>query len=354
MGRRFSGARVALLAAALGVAAAGCGSGQPANPYVTLDRAISVGWQQVMLNLGVSIDVPAQQIDQGFSTNPTSIHIDPSMLQATVDTQTGRWQVATSIPLAALGVTPQQVGPFGLAFQSVDVQVLFDGTAVYAKSPLLPLLLQGGLGGGAPIDGDLTGWVKLGTAAELAKVTDQGMLPGLFGFGAIGGAAGGLPLPSAGSPEALQSIVEDFGIALAAAGRESTDGLETDHLTATLNLAKLAESRTLATMTGMGKDQLQGVFDAAKQVTVTADLWADVSSGRARTIRLDFRTLSAPITTITVVLQLKEPAAGTTFDAPATFTDVPLLQLMNQQVNGIVDEVGTEVPPEETIETLVP
>jgi hypothetical protein len=237
VGRRFSGGVVALLAAAMGLAAAACGGGQPANPYVTLDRAISVGWQQVTLNLGISIDVPAQQIDQGFTTDATSIHIDPSMLQATVDTQTGRWQLATSIPLAALGVTPQQVGPFGLAFQSVDVQVLFDGTAYYAKSPLLPLMLQGGLGSGAPINGDLTGWVKLGTAADLAAVADQGMLPGLFGFGAIGGAAGALPLPSAGSPEALQSIVEDFGIALAAAGRESTDGIETVHLTATVYLA---------------------------------------------------------------------------------------------------------------------
>ncbi|HET7181239.1 MAG TPA: hypothetical protein VFI15_03310 [Candidatus Limnocylindrales bacterium] len=352
MGRGFTRVVAALGIAALALAASGCGNAQPADPYVTLDRAISVGWQQVTANLGVAIDVPAQNVD-GFTSPATAIHIDPAMVQATIDTQTGRWHITTSIPLAALGMD-QQLGPFGFNFGSIDVEALFDGTAYYAKSPLLPLYLQGALANvGSPIDGDLTGWVKLGTAEDLQQLGSGGMFP--LGFGNPGENIA-LPLPSPGAPAALQAFVEDFGIALVAAGRETSDGLEMEHLSASLNLAKLAESRTLASITGFGKDQLQGVFDSAKQVSISAELWADTGAGRLRTLRIDARTLSAPLATVAIVLQLTEPAAGTTFDAPATFTDVPLVQLMNTQVNGIVEEVGNELPPPdlETFETLGP
>jgi len=349
VGRRFS-AGIAAVAIALALTAAACGNAQPANPYATLDRAITVGWQQVTLNLGVSIDVPAQQLDPDFTSPATSIHIDPAMIQASIDTQTGRWRFATSIPLGALGVDPQQLGPLGLTFQSVDFELLYDGAAYYAKSPLLPIYLQGILAGsGNPIVGDLTGWVRLGTAEEFAQVAGSGILQSIFGARLGGGPGVALPLPSAGSPEALQALIEDFGIALVGAGRESTDGLETEHVTATLNLAKLAESRTLATLTGFGRDQLQGIFDAANQVAITADLWADTSTGRLRTLRIDGHSLSAPITTVAIVLQLKEPAAGTTFDAPSTFADVPLLQLMGASFGG-----GDPTPILETFEIVGP
>jgi hypothetical protein len=348
VGRGLTRVVAVLGIAALAFAASGCGNAQPADPYVTLDRAISVGWQQVTANLGFALDVPAQNVD-GFTTPATAIHVDPGMIQATIDTQTGRWHVATSIPLAALGMD-QQLGPFGFNFGSIDVEALFDGTAYYAKSPLLPLYLQGALANaGSPIEGDLSGWVKLGTAEEFERLAGGGLFP--LGLGDLGESIQ-LPLPSPGATAALQAFVEDLGIALVAAGRESNGGLEMDHLSATLNLAKLAESRTLASMTGFGKDQLQGVFDAAKQVSISAELWADTGAGRLRTLRIDARTLSAPLATVAIVLQLKEPAADTTFDAPTTFTDVPLVQLMNTQVNGIVEEVGNELPPPEVEDLL--
>ncbi|MES1239226.1 MAG: hypothetical protein ABUL57_00020, partial [Chloroflexota bacterium] len=84
------GRRLAALIAVFGLVVAACGKAEPANPYATVDKAITVSWQQVTLNLGFSVDVPAQQVD-GFPVPATAIHVDPSQIQATIDTSTGRW-----------------------------------------------------------------------------------------------------------------------------------------------------------------------------------------------------------------------------------------------------------------------
>lgn len=339
------GKRLALIMVGLALAISACGPGETADPYTVLDRAVTVGWQQVKINVGFSLDVPAQQVD-GLSMPGTAIHIDPSSLQATIDTQTGRGSLALSIPLVALGQQPSALGPL---VQSLDAELLFDGAALFLKSPLLPLYLQGG-GGilfGSPIEGDLTGWVRLGSLADFDKLGGVGGLLGsMTGFGP--GFLGALPIPSAGSPAELQAFIEDFGVTVVSAGSASDGGVDTHHLTATIDLAKLAESRQLAAFTGFGRDQLQGVFDASKQLTATADLWVEKGTGRLRTFRLNARTLTAPVATVVVVIQLADPDPGTTFDAPATFTDVPLVQLFGTGIGfGSNNEGGATAAPAE-------
>jgi len=326
-----------MIGAALALVVAACGPGETTDPYGVLDRAITAGWQQVTVNVGFSVDVAAQQQD-GVPIPATSIKVDPSAIAFTVDTTTGKARLALSVPLQALGMEPSALGPLGLLIQSVDGELLFDGESLFAKSALIPMYLQG-VGGqlGGPIKGDLTGWVRLGSKSELdALGGGTTVLGSLFGAGAL---PGNLVLPSPGAPASLQAFVEDFGVAATFVGSDSADGVETQHVSGVVNLAKLAESRQLAAFTGFGRDQLQGIFDASKQVTVTADVWIDKGTGRLRTFRLDFNTLAEPVAKVSIVLQLRDPAAGTTFDAPAHFTDVPIVGLLG----GPVGAPGTPI-----------
>lgn len=316
----FMARRIGLVLAFAALALAGCGTGEPPDPYAVLDRAITAGWDRVQVQVGVSVQVPAQQND-GFPIPATSINVDPSSIGATIDTQTGQFRGLVSVPLAAVGMDPSTLGPLAPLIQSLDAEVLYDGGAVYAKSPLLPML-GGGFGalGGRAVNGDLTGWVKLASRVDVEQMATNPLGAVIGGVGM----PGVLPLPSAGDAVSLKGFIEDFGIGVTFVGEESTNGIETQHLTATLNFARLAESRQLAAFTGFGRDQLQGIFDASRTVAVTANLWFDKGNGRLATFRLDGTSAGPPATTVALVIQLSEPAAGISFEAPTAFADFPL------------------------------
>ena len=345
----FMARRGALILAAVALALAGCGGGEPPDPYAVIDRAITAGWDQVQVQVGFSVQVPAQQ-DEGFPIPATAINVDPSSIGATIDTRTGRFRVLVSVPLAAVGMDPSTLGPLAPLIQSLDAEVLYDGEAVYAKSPLLPMI-GGGFGaiGGGIGNGDLTGWVKLASGADLERITAN---PLGFVIGGVG-MPGVLPLPSAGDTVSLKAFIEEFGFAVTFVGVDSTNGIEAQHLTATLNLAKLAESRQLAAFTGFGRDQLQGIFDMSRTVGVTANLWFDKGTGRLITFRLDGTSAGPPPATVALVIQLSEPAAGTSFEGPKEFAEFPLFGFPEPDGSG-VDATPAPAEPEPSADTDSP
>ena len=117
----------------------------------------------------------------------TYINVDPSWITAAADIPTARYYVRLAIPLDALGMGNQGI-PLGLPFDSVDLEALSDGTDLYVKSPLLPMDLQGPFGVGGQIEGDLTGWVRLGSVESLAPLGTNMFFP--FGVGGVPGAPG--------------------------------------------------------------------------------------------------------------------------------------------------------------------
>jgi hypothetical protein len=345
VGRRFG----AFLAAAIAIA--GCAPGETQNPYAVVDRAIVAGWDRVEVHVGFSIDIPAQAND-GFPVGATSINVDPRSLGFALDGESGRWRLTVALPLDTLGVDEQILGMMAPGIDSIDLDLLFDGASVFVRSPLLPLVLEGAMAGlGEAPEGDMTGWVRLGGSEALLAL--GGVVPMPLTL-PNGGQMPTLSLPSPGDLAALEQFLGDLGVAATYVGAEDADGLNTHHLKATLNLARLAESRELARITGFGREQLQGIFDASKEVTVAADVWIDRDTGRLATIRIDAATLDAPSTRVSLIVQLTEPGAGMTFEAPATFAELDLAALIQGSIEGGGGGGGVAVPEPTTAPAVEP
>jgi hypothetical protein len=330
---RFRAALLALLAIP-GLALAGCGFGENHDPYALLDKAWTVGWERVQVQVGFNLDSQAGGGD--FMPIPQHIALDPSAINAIVDLKTGQWRLGLGISMDELGLNPNLLGG-ALPFQSIDVEAIYDGAAVYAKSPLLAQFLEPmAQSSPTPIRGDLTGWVKLGSADEFQSLAGEGSALGLFlngGLPALGSMPLPFPLPTPGSPDSLRAFFEDLGVVTEYKGSEQRSGVDADHVAAGLDIVKLARSSRLATIFGIGPDQAQGVSEMAKQVAFSAELWFDRESGRLVGLLLNGQTLQGQITKGSLVVNLSEPTDADPFAAPTTFTDVPLKELIGNSLN---------------------
>ena len=336
MGRRLGTLRGTLgLAVAAVLALAGCGIGNP-DPYAVLDQARTANYDRFQVNLGVTVDVQTQT-DPNFpevQIQATTINIDPSWITAAADMPTGRWYVRLAVPLDALGMGNQ---PIGLPIGSVDLEALSDGTDLYVKSPLLPMAFQGV--GGPPVEGDLTGWVRLGSVEALAPLGGSMFFPlGLLGD--VPALPGALPIPSPGDAGALRTLITELGGAVEYAGTETVDGVELVHLKGGLNIVKLVQSQRFMDLTGMGRDQLAGIVAMEGRIGISTDIWVNKASGRLVRLRVEGTSIQAPVGTVVLTLQIAEPGPEITFEAPAVFTDVNLDELIGNQVPGMDPTVG--------------
>lgn len=335
MGRRLGTLRGTLgLAVAAVLALAGCGVGNP-DPYAVLDQARTANYDRFQVNLGVTVDVQAQT-DPNFpeiQVPATTISVDPSLITAAADMPTGRWYVRLAVPLDALGMGNQ---PIGLPVGSIDLEALSDGTDLYVKSPLLPMAFQGV--GGPPVEGDLTGWVRLGSVEALAPLGGSMLFP--FGLGEAPALPGPLPIPSPGDATALRTLVTELGGTVEYAGTETVSGVELVHLKGGLNIVKLVQSQHFMNLTGMGPDQLAGIVAMEGRIGISTDIWVNKADGRLVTLRIEGTSVEVPVGTVTLTLQIAEPGPEITFEAPAAFTDVDLEELIGNQVPGMDPTVG--------------
>lgn len=331
VGRRLGTLRGTLgLAIAALLAVAGCGGANP-DPYAVIDQARTANYDRIQVSLGFTAEVAAQT-DPNFPDFPmpaTSINVDPSWITAAADLPTGRWHVRLAVPLDALGMG--NLGPFGVPFDAVDLEALSDGTDLFVKSPLLPMAFQGI--GGPAVEGDLTGWVRLGSVETLAPLGGSMLFP--FGMGE----APALPaldfLPAPGDAAALRTLLTELGGTVEYAGTETVNGVELVHLKGGLNIVKLVQSQHFMTLTGMGRDQLGGIVALEGKIGISTDIWVDKASGRLTTLRIEGTSIEAPVATVSLTLQVAEPGPEITFEAPAAFTEVNLEELMGNPFPGI-------------------
>lgn len=335
MGRRLGTLQGTLgLAIAALLAVAGCGGANP-DPYAVLDQARTANYDRIQVSLGFTVEVDAQT-DPNFpdvQMPATSINVDPSWITAAADIPAARWQVRLALPLDALGMG--NMGPFGVPFDSIDLEALSDGTDVYVQSPLLPMMLQGPFGGGgAPVEGDLTGWVRLGSVEALAPLGGSMLFP--FGMpGDMPALPGAIQIPPAGDAAALRTLLTELGGTVEYAGTETVEGVELVHLKGGLNIVKLVQSQQFQNLTGMGRDQLQGIVAMEGKIGISTDIWVNEASGRLTTLRIEGTSIETPVATVAVVLQIAEPGPEITFEAPAAFTDLDLAELMGNQFPGV-------------------
>jgi hypothetical protein len=351
VGRRVGTLRgTAGLAVAALLAVAGCGGGNP-DPYAVLDQARTANYDRLQVNLGFTVDVAAQ-------TNPefpdvqmpaTSINVDPSLITAAAETTTGRWYVRLAVPLDALGMGNQGI-PLGLPFASVDLEALSDGTDLFVKSPLLPMAL-GGVGG-APITGDMTGWVRLGSVESLAPLGESMFFP--FGMAGVPTLPTTDLLPAPGDAAALKAFLTELATTVEYVGTETLEGVELVHLKGGVNIVNLVQSQRFLGLTGMTRDQVQGIAQMEGKIGISTEIWVNKASGRLATLRIEGTSVEAPVGTVAVILRIGEPGPEISFEAPATFTNVDLTELLGNQFPGIGIGGGGISEPEFSEATAAP
>lgn len=296
---------LAAVGTGLALVVAACGgttvtpSPTPADAYSVVSRAVTAPMDKLKINIGVT------------ATGDTPVTIDPSAIELVVDTQAGKGTFHLSLPKSALG---SDASALPIAGDAIDLDVLFDGQAIYAKSPLaatlLPLLLSQS---GQEVPGDLTGWIKLGTAEELG-----GLLGGL-GAGASA-APSELPAMASMTPEQLKAELEKSGIIVTFVGTEQHNGTDMDHVTITVDPTKVADS-------DVAKDLPLGQLkDLAGEGTLSGDLWFDKATGRIAEADINVADKSGA-ETATVTILVSDPGT-VSFDAPADAVEVPIAPLI--------------------------
>jgi hypothetical protein len=336
--------RVLLAALLLALALASCGIGENHDPYALLDKAWSTGWEQVEVQLGFTLDTPNAGGGDMLPI-PGHVQIDPSAVRAIIDTRTGQWRLSLSIPQGATGIDPLLLGLFGAGIPSFEGEILFDGASLFAKSPLLQAWLQPiALSSPTPIEGDLTGWVRLGSTEDLQSVAGAGNPLGPLMFGGALPGLGALPLPAQGDPGNLRQFFEDLGVVAEYKGTDQRNGRDAQHVAAGLDFEKLARSQRFGTLLNFGVNQLEGLSEVGRQVAIGADLWFDKETSRLIGFQVNVQTLQGQATKASIVLNLADPAVDNPFAAPATFTDVPITELMGGDNSGGGASFATPAP----------
>jgi hypothetical protein len=273
-------------------------------------------WQQVQVNVGISA-----------KTGAATFALDPSALQLVLDTTAGKGSVHLSIPAAALGASATSLQALGITGNTLDFDALFDGQALYAKSPLLKsvvTMLIAGSGSGSLPSGDLTGWLRLATKADLD----------LLAAGVAGGTTPTPPPVASFDANTLRKALNDNGLTLTFVGTEKHNGADADHVTVAVDVAEALEAPAFDSMR---RDQLNQLRHAMKDGKVSFDLWADHGSGRILELDAHLAATGAQAGQVDVAITFSAPSS-TSFEAPANPVDVParmlfgaLLQMMGQQ-----------------------
>ena len=304
------GAGLALVVAACGASTATPTPAPPADAYAVVSKAVSAPMDKVKLNVGLT------------TTGASPVTIDPKSIELVVDTKAGKGSFHLSLPKSIAGSSAS-----ALPGDTIDLDVLFDGQAVYAKSPLaatfLPLLLSQT---GQQVPGDLTGWIKLGTAEELG-----GLVGGLAGGAS---AAPSTPAMASFTPDQLKDELEKAGITVTLVGTEQHNGVDADHVTIAVDPSKLENSDITKNLPA---GQLGQLKDLAGQGTLTGDLWFDHASGRLSEADINVADKSGS-ETAKVTLLVSDPG-DVSFDAPANAVEVPitpLLQVLMQLGGGML------------------
>lgn len=297
---------LALLVAFTAVVAA-CGGGTPpSDPYQILSGSMKAPLDPVQVNIGFDVKDGA-----------TTVSIDPSALAFVANKAAGTAAVHVSIPTAALGSDASALAQFGITGSTIDLDVVYDGTAVYGRSPifatLLTMILQPS--GDLPA-GDLAGWLQIVTAEDLKGLA-----------GAAGG-SGDIPsfaVPSAGDGPALKTALEDAGITLKVAGTEQRDGAEAYHLTVAIDSTKLLANKAFDSVS---RAQLDQMTTALKAVTLSGDLWVDKASSHV--VEVDVHAVSTEDSKQSGNLTVKigSPDGSVSTDAPSSFVVVPFKSII--------------------------
>ncbi|HEY3522540.1 MAG TPA: hypothetical protein VGK63_02460, partial [Candidatus Limnocylindrales bacterium] len=121
-----------LVMVAVAAVLAGCSStpASQTDPYAIAKTAAASPWERVQVDMGLKA-----------TSGGEIIQLDPGAIRFVVDTKAGKGSFHMSLPASSLGADAASLAMLGITSGSIDLDVLYDGDALYAKSPLAATLL---------------------------------------------------------------------------------------------------------------------------------------------------------------------------------------------------------------------
>lgn len=304
MHRRF--ALIAAFVVAAGAVLGGCGGGAAADPYQLLADVSKTAWDPIQVNIGVTVQDGTDTYTLGSGG-----------IGFVSDEDAGTFGLHLAIPLDGLDIDLAELEALGLTGDSLDVDVVFADDQLFVRSPFLGGALELFLGAAGELpDGDMTGWLRLGTAEELEELA-----------GALGG-LGGVPMvtpPPMDDADDVKASLEDMGVTLTIAGVEQRDGREVTHLEATVDNEKLLASDAFG---GVAQEQLQGMVDGLEQAEITADLWVETSSKRLVEVDVRLASTDSEDQWLDVAVVMSDPDGSIDVAAPSDYVEIPIESLV--------------------------
>jgi len=298
----------AVIAAALVLAGLAGGCAAPAAPpdaYDLLSTATKTVWDPVQINVGAVV-----------ADGTTTMRIESSDIALVVADAGRKSAIHLSLPAAVLGVKPQDLHRIGIDGDTIDVDTVYDGEKLYARSPLLgpSLRLLLGPSGKVP-SGDLTGWLAFGSVEEFAALSN------LMGTTPVAPSAA----PSGGPAQTLKATLAEAGITLSIAGTETHAGATAHHLTIAVDSPTLLGSPYFdaATRAQLGK---LGVSIAG--IVISGDVWIDQTAGRVVEVDIRIGSTDEPDRTAEITVTFRDPDGSVSVVAPSGSVAIPIGDLV--------------------------
>jgi hypothetical protein len=250
------------------------------------------------------------------------------MLTVDVDTAAGAGIVHLSLPVALLGDTVKpQLAAMGVTGDTLSLDVLFDGKALYAKSPALPALVSqlSLLGGGASLP-TLTAdtWAMLVDEATIQQVMASAK-------GAVSSAA-----PSASISTAdMKAQLEAAGVTISLGAQVTGPGGPANVVKFSVDPAKL-KAYAAANANKVPSSAASQLSNLDSFTSLSGEAMVD-----AATSRLEQLTVSAAgkqdgaDMSFDLKLGVAEAPAGTSFAAPSGAVSVPVVQMLAPLFSGM-------------------
>ncbi len=318
----------AALAAALAVAGCSPAAAPPTPPPDA--PSVMTAASKATYPTKLEITLGGSYTDSGTTTT-----LPDGLLTIDIDTAAGVGSVHLAIPASVLGTSgAAALAQLGVTGDSLSLDALYDGKALYAKSPALPALVT-----------QLAVLAQGVTMPQLgpdtwAKVLDEATIKQFAGAaqGAVESAA-----PSAmasASVDDLKTMLDQIGGSISLGPQTTGAGGPANDVKLSIDPAKL-KAYIAAHPDQVASSQLSTLSALGDLTSISADILVDVATSRVEQISASIAgTQSGSTVSGTIKIGIAEAPASVSFAAPAGAVDLPLAQILAPLVQSMMGAGG--------------
>ena len=270
-----------------------------------------------------------------YTASGATTTLPDKLLTIDIDTAAGTGSVHFAVPASLLGASGgAALAQLGITGDSITFDALYDGKAVYAKSPAMPALVT-----------QLAALAQGVTLPQLgpdtwAKVLDEATIQQIAG--AAKGAVESAP-PSASATE-LKTVLEQTGGSITLGAQTTGAGGPAYDVKLTVDPAKLQAYMT-AHPEQFPASQAQTLSALGQLTSISADVLIDVATSRVEQVTLAIAgTESGSPVSASLKVGIAEAPASVSFAAPANAVDLPLVKILGPLLQSMMGAGGLPIP----------